>query len=112
MSINRRTSSPRFPHGGLALIRYLVSSGDYYLTEKVEEAIEDGECSLEDIEHCVATGFVHKKEKDDRHESADCYKYTILGRDCGGKDFYCVGKIMKFEGKSFLVITAHRQERS
>jgi hypothetical protein len=100
-------------HGGIALIRALVSSGAYDYTEKVREAIEEGSYCEEDLERCIETGKVWKRQKDEMQISVDFKKYTILGRDCSGTPFYCAGKIMKGEkGKLFLVITAHEQKRS
>ncbi len=114
MSNNRQARRPTTrPHGGIALIRQLVKSGDYDYTEKVRELIEDGWFCEEDIEKCIETGELSKKQKDEVGNSIDCKKYTILGRDCAGAHFYCAGKIMKGEeGKLFFIITAHGRTRS
>ena len=109
MSNNRHSKRPATKHrGGIALIRQLVGSGDYDYTEKVRELIEDGWFCEEDIERCVETGELCKKQKDEMGNSVDSKKYTILGRDCAGAKFYCACKIMKGEdGKLVLIITAH-----
>lgn len=105
--------SPKTPRGGIALIRQLVSTGDYDFTEKVWELMEEGWFCEEDIERCIDTGEVFKKQKDEMGNAVDGWKYTILGSDCAGAPFYCAGKIMRGEeGKLFLVITAHERTRS
>jgi pentatricopeptide repeat protein len=114
MSNNRRQKEPpKTPRGGIALIRLLVRTGDYDYTEKVWELMEEGWFCEEDIERCIDTGVVCKKQKDEMGNAADGWKYTILGSDCAGAPFYCAGKIMRGEeGKLFLVITAHERTRS
>ena len=111
---NRRTQRPTTkPMGGITLIRQLIRSGDYDYTEKVRELMEEGWFDEEDIERCIETGEVCKKQKDEMKNSVGCKKYTILGRDCAGASFYCAGKIVRGEeGKLFLVITAHGRTRS
>jgi hypothetical protein len=82
-------------------------------TEKVRELMEDGWFCEEDIERCIETGDVCKKQKDEMGNAADGWKYTILGIDCSGAPFYCAGKIMRGEeGNFFLVITAHERKGS
>jgi hypothetical protein len=111
MSNNRRKGKRRAnPHRQLDLIRELVDSDAYDLTEKVKNLIEDGWFCEEDIKHCVRTGLICKTQRDEMKNSINLKKYTILGRDLSGAPFYCAGKIMRSEaGKLFLVITAHVQ---
>lgn len=114
MSHNRREKKPpKTPRGGIALIRKLVRSGDYDFTEKAWGLMEEGWFCEADIERCIDTGRVCKKQRDEMGAAADGWKYTILGRDCAGAPFYCAGKIVKGdEGKLFLVITAHERTGS
>jgi len=113
MSNNRWKRARIRPHSRIARIRQLVVSGNYDYSEKVRILIEEGWFDEDDIERCIETGFVCKKEKDEQRISVDGKKYTILGRDCAGVAFYCVGKIMKGDGaKLFFVITAHDQKGS
>lgn len=114
MSNNRRDyESPRAPYGGFDLIRELVRSGDYDFTEKVRQLIEEGWFDEADIERCIETGDVRKKETDELETAIDGFKYTIYGFDCAGCRFYCVGKVLKGEdGRLFLVITAHERKGS
>jgi hypothetical protein len=114
MSNNRQAKRPpKTPRGGISLIRQLVRSRDYDYTEKVRELMEDGWFCEEDIERCIETGKVCKKQNDEMANAIDGWKYTILGNDCAGAPFYCAGKIMRGEeGKLFLVITAHERTGS
>jgi hypothetical protein len=89
-----------------------VAIGQYDWTEKVLKAIEDGRCTPEDLEHCIATGTVTKKNRDRLGNSVGNKVYTILGRDCAGCEFYTAGKIVKgSDGAIYFFVTARRSKR-
>lgn len=94
--------------GGLPLIQYLVANRQYDLTEEAYERWSNGEFELLDLEHAILHGTVKKKEVDEKQESVGNAKYTIIGKDTHGYDFYCCGKVVHAEsGRLYLVITAH-----
>jgi hypothetical protein len=89
-----------------------VSQQRYDWTEKVEAAIENGECQPEDLERCIATGVVTKTSKDRLGNSVGNKVYTILGTDCAGYEFYTAGKIVKDQDDTlYFFITARRSKR-
>src|ERR1700683_2305110 len=79
--------------GGIALIRYLVATERYRLSEKAYELHSQGYFELEDLEHSIQSGTVHKTEKDKLKNSVGNKKYIIVGRDTCGYLFYSCGKI-------------------
>lgn len=97
--------------GGLPLIRHLVASGCYLLSDKVLTLQGDGYFELEDLECSIINGTLEKTEYDELEQSIGNKKYIILGSDMAGYLFYTVGKIQKLEGgRIYLVITAHHAE--
>ena len=67
-----------------------------------------GDATYDDIQHCVLTGKVHKRERDDQGTAIDGFKYVIVGRTTGGRAFYVCGKIRHDDdGRHFFIITAH-----
>jgi hypothetical protein len=84
--------------GGFPLIRELVGSGRYKLTEKAYELHSQGCFELEDLENSILCGAVVKTECDELNDSVGNKKYTIIGPDIAGYDFYSVGKIQRLEG--------------
>ena len=103
--------SRRVRSGGLALIKYLVATERYRLSEKALELLGLGYFELEDLEHSIQCGTVLKTEKDELKNSVGNKKYVIVGRDTFGYLFYSCGKIQKFEGgKEYFVITAHMED--
>jgi hypothetical protein len=98
----------RIRRSGLQLIRELVLSGAYHWSKKVQEQIEDGWFSRDDLVECVLTGFVHKTERDEFKDSMGNKKYVIIGRDTYGNPFYTAGKIKRArDGKYYFFITGH-----
>jgi len=68
----------RTRHGGLLLIRELVLSDAYHWSKKIQQQIEEGWFSKEDLAECVLTGSVHKTERDELKDSAGNKKYVII----------------------------------
>lgn len=97
--------------GGLPLIRHLIASERYLLSEKVLALLGDGYFELEDLECSIINGTLEKTEYDELEQSIGNKKYIIVGPDMAGYLFYTVGKIQKLErGRVYLVITAHHAE--
>lgn len=95
--------------GGLAFIKELVDAESWDFGHHVLSHLKDGEYSEADLKHCVLTGTIHKREKDEYGEAVDGNKYTIVGQAVAGYPFYVVGKILRGEeGQYFFLITAHR----
>lgn len=95
----------------MPLVRHLVSSGHYLLSEKVLALLGDGYFDLEDLECSIINGTLEKTEYDELEQSIGNKKYIIVGPDMAGYLFYSVGKIQKLEeGRIYLVITAHHAE--
>ena len=94
----------------LALIKSLVAIGDYHFSNKVLGYLEDGCYGLEDLEAGIMTArSIRKIEVDELQMAVDGYKYTIIGRDSEGYEFYTCGKIIesKMDHKMYFFITAH-----
>jgi hypothetical protein len=82
-------------------------------TSEALESLELGLCCVEDIDSAILNGCVKKKERDELKQSLDGWKYTFLGPDVSGYEFYCCGKLMRTgKGDVFLVITAHDARRT
>ena len=65
----------------------------------------------QDIEECIFHGRLAKREKDERQEAVDGWKYTIHGRCIAGRPLMVVGKIIcDADGELFFVITAHERD--
>ena len=95
----------------MPLIRELVASEAWGFSEKVFEALDDCEYMEDDLESCVCTGKLYKRERDEKGEAVDGWKYTIVGTAVAGYEFYVAGKILIGEdGKYFFFITAHQAE--
>lgn len=90
-------------------IKMLVSEDRYYYSSKVRKFIEDGYYQLEDLEQCIFTATrICKIQEDEKGDSTDGRKYTILGRDSQGYQFYTCGKFKTDEdGETYFFITAH-----
>jgi len=96
-------------HGGIDLIKILVSKKLYRYSSKVESFLEDGYYTTEDIELCIETGSVYKVERDEQKNSIGNKKYVIKGKDTCGNDFYTAGKIINCDGgRVYFLITAHQ----
>jgi hypothetical protein len=101
----------RVQSGGLPLIKELVARGDYRLSGKVYELLSQGHYELEDLEHSIAHGIVQKTESDEFKDCIGNKKYTIIGPDVAGYDFYTVGKIQRSADlRIYFFITAHEAE--
>jgi hypothetical protein len=97
--------------GGLSLIRYLVATSRYRLSEKAYELLSQGFFELEDLERAIECGTVYKTEKDELKNSVGNKKYIIIGHDTSGYLFYTCGKILKLDGEQeYFVITAHGED--
>jgi len=96
----------------LLIIKELVHNESYGYSAKVRKFMADGWYSHEDLEHCICTAArIHKTEKDEKGESTDGCKYTILGNDTEGYRFYTCGKFMATDdGEVYFFITAHEAE--
>ena len=96
----------------LAFIKGLIIDERYDYSSKVRKHIERGDYQEEDLEHCICTAArIRKIEKDEQHTASDGRKYTILGRDMQGENFYTCGKLMLAEnGEVYFFITAHQAE--
>jgi hypothetical protein len=93
---------------GFPLLRYLVAHRRYDFRDKAYKQLSDGEFELLDLEHAVLYGAVKKTEVDEQHNSVGNKKYTILGKDTHGYDFYCCAKMIQaLDGTLVLIITAH-----
>ncbi len=97
--------------GGLALIKELVDAESWDFSDKVRQFLNQGEYALEDLESCVLTGSVRKREKDDDGEAVDGNKYTIVGRGVSGLPFYVVGKILRGEESHYFFFITARVRR-
>jgi hypothetical protein len=94
--------------GKFDLIKKLVLSGACKYSEKVEDCLDVGDYSEEDLEHCILKGRVYKIEKDEMKSSIDNKKYTIKGKDTYENYFYTEGKIvMGASGNLYFFMTAH-----
>ena len=90
-------------------IQRLIEQGEYEISEKVQELIEDGVFDQDDLVECITTASsIHKTERDERKDSIEGIKYVILGRDTRGLPFYTAGKVKTdTTGKFYFYITAH-----
>jgi hypothetical protein len=60
----------------------------------------------EDCAEIARTGYLHKKEVDDR--SISDHKWTLIGFDTHGRSTYMAGKVVIRSGeKTWFVITIH-----
>jgi hypothetical protein len=76
---------------------------------KTRALLESGELCLDDIQSALLTATrIYKKECDEEGDAVDGFKYTIIGRACGGLPIYTCGKIIEWiDGKTYFLITAH-----
>jgi hypothetical protein len=86
----------------------LVGEGSWKFSAKAYLGVQLGDYTFDDLQHCVLTRRVRKRERDEFGTAVDGYKYVILGRTVGGRPFYVCGKIRHDnDGTHFFVITAH-----
>lgn len=79
----------------LRIIKALVCDRRYNFSRKVQNFIEDGLFDLEDLEQCIiGARRIQKVEIDELGVAVDGYKYTIIGVDAQGVEFYTCGKII------------------
>ena len=96
----------------LKQIKALIEATSYATSDHVDEGLDAGYFDLEDIEQAIlSAGRIHKRERDERRESVDGYKYTIIGRNRAGNAFYTCGKVKRdYQGRYYFLITAHKAD--
>ena|SRR5437660_7339879 len=101
------------PGKRLRIIKALVSSRQYQYSKKVQLFIEEGDFEPEDMEHCIlSAGVIEKVELDELGTAVDGCKYTIIGVDTQGVDFYTCGKLIRSPDSQtlYFFITAHEHQ--
>ena len=93
-------------------IQNLIERKEFRISNKVAEYVDLGEFSRDDLIRCIETApKIAKREKDERGESVDGYKYTIIGWNTRGLRFYTAGKILRdLTGNYYFFITAHEAD--
>ena len=93
----------------LSEIRGLAARNELLLSGHALAAVESGELEVDDIQIALATATaIHKRERDEEGDAIDGYKYTIIGKGCGGLPIYTCGKIIEWiDGRTYFLITAH-----
>jgi hypothetical protein len=95
-------------HRKLETIRSLMRDDRFDLGPHVYGRIAENDCSLDDIVSAVLTGVITRCEKDEKEESVDGKKYTILGMESNGRPLETVGKVVQYDdGKKYFVITCY-----
>jgi hypothetical protein len=96
----------------LQIIKELIAARKYQYSAKVQNFIQEGYFDLEDMERCIlSASVITKVEPDEQGASADGSKYTIIGLDTAGMNFYTCGKLIRNEESQefYFFITAHEQ---
>src|SRR5688500_5866477 len=96
----------------LRIIKSLVASRQYQYSVKVQNLIQEGYFDLEAMERCILSArSIQKDEPDDLGTAVDGCKYTIIGLDTAGMNFYTCGKLIRNEESQefYFFITAHEQ---
>jgi hypothetical protein len=93
----------------LAEIRGFAARNDLLLSGHALASVELGELDVDDIQFALLTATaIYKRERDEKGDAVDGYKYTIIGRACGGLPIYTCGKIVEWlDGRTYFLITAH-----
>ena len=79
-------------------MRELVRDSQYVMTLHGQEAMEDDDLTIFDVERCFLTGRISKRQRD-RHTGE--WKYVVRGEAVGGDDIVAVAKI---GGSGHLVV--------
>ena len=93
-------------------IKSLILHDQVDYSQKVQEQLEEDLFAEQDLAHSILTATrIYKRERDEKAQAADGYKYTILGKDTHGHPFYSAGKILKDHlGNYYFFITAHASD--
>ena len=83
----------------------LVVNLQFDYSKKAQTYLRTSKFSNDDLVAVVCSGYVRKKERDEKKKER--YKYTIAGSACDGTPMYLVGKVAF--GR-FFVITFHERE--
>ena len=83
----------------------LVRSFQTLLSEKVRHQLDAGFFDTDDLIESILNGSLIKKEKDETKMAK--YKYTIIGPARSGIPLYSCGKVVRWAGKSYFIITFH-----
>lgn len=97
----------------LEFIKGLVADGAFHFSNKVRTLLEDGWFRLEDVQHCImSANGIQKTEVDEVGKAVDGRKYTILGPDTEGYQFYTCGKIIAGgnDERLYFFVTAHEDD--
>jgi len=71
-------------------MRELVRDSQYIMTVHGQEAMEDDELTIFDVERCFLTGRISKRQRD---RQTGEWKYGVQGAAVGGDDVVAVAKI-------------------
>lgn len=96
----------------LVQIKNLILHNHFDYSRKVQELLEEDLVSEQDLVNCILTATrIYKRERDEKGQAADGFKYTILGKATQGAPFYSAGKILKDHlGHFYFFITAHASD--
>jgi len=97
----------------LEIIKCLVGEKDIQYSRKVENFIDEGCYTTEDLRACILAAVrIRKCEPDVLKISVDGRKCTILGRDTFGRPFYTCGKIVldRNDERQYFILTAHEAD--
>jgi hypothetical protein len=71
-------------------MRELVRDSQYVMTMHGQEAMEDDDLTIFDVERCFLTGRISKRQRDLQTGE---WKYVVQGEALGGDDIVAVAKI-------------------
>lgn len=74
----------------LRRMRELVRDRQYVMTLHGQDAMEDDDLTIFDVEHCFLTGRISKRQRD---RQTGEWKYLVRGEAVGGDDMVAVAKI-------------------
>ena len=74
----------------LRRMRELVRDSQYIMTVHGQEAMEDDELTIFDVERCSLTGKISERQRD---RQTGEWKYVVQGEAVGGDDVVAVAKI-------------------